>query len=220
MKKLLIVSFVLFLSLFFLQASSANEYSTYQDIEFEHNGMLFLDDYSKDMYDKYYKKIKKSRFWGWRIYTVHETETCYYLKETLWVIENEGYSAITNTFSFSADESVKKQYNVSGTIEMSGSGSEATFKLGLEEKLSYSATATATTSIQKDFDIKVQVDPNTKLYIEIRGEGKVSNGVGKYYRFWKNVKKGGWEVFLVTTEYYSIRKEVIDESLYPYAIEE
>lgn len=220
MKKILIVSFILFLSSFYVQTSTANEYSTYQEIEFEHSGMEFLDDYTQDMYDKYYKKIAKSRFWGWRIYTVFETEKCYYLKETLWVIENEGYSPITNTFSFSADESVKKQFNVSGTIEMRGTGETAGFKLGLEERLSYSATATSTTSIQKDFDIKVQVDPNTKLYIEIRGEGKVSNGVGKYYRFWKSVRKGGWEVFLVTTEYYSIRKEVIDESLYPYAIDE
>ena len=74
-----------------------------------------------------------------------------------------------------------------------------------------SYTPTKTTSIEEEFEIKVYVDPMTKLVVQIQGEGKVSNGVAKYYRFYKNVKKGGWEIFVVTTEYYSLVKEKIDE---------
>ena len=69
-----------------------------------------------------------------------------------------------------------------------------------------------TEEIEEEFEIKVLVDSMTKLTVEVRGEGKVSNGVAKYYRFFKNVKKGGWEIFVVTTEYYSLTKELIDES--------
>jgi len=40
-----------------------------------------------------------------------------------------------------------------------------------------------------------------------RGTGEVNNGVGKYYFFWINTTKGGWETFTVQTEYYEIVKE-------------
>ena len=213
MRKLLILTIFLFLTTFSVQSINANEYSNFQDYEFEHSGMYFLSSYTDDMYEEYYEMIPKRKFWGWSILTAYETEKIYYTKETLWVIHNEGFTPVIQNFSFTSEDSVKKQYNVSGDLGLEGSGSAMGIKLGLDEKLSYSITATTNSKIEEEFDMKIQVDPNTKLFIEIKGEGKVSNGVAKYYRFWRNVKKGGWEVFLVTTEYYSIRKEVIDESL-------
>lgn len=215
MKKIIILMLLAFLGVFHHQATYANEYLTYQDITFEHTGMILLDSYSNADYKKYYDMIDTKKFWGWRTYEAYKTEEVYFTKDTLWVIENEGFSDITETFTFESESSVKKQYNVTGTLGLEGSGNEMGIKFGLEEELSYSITATTDSSIQQEFTIKIIVDPNTKLFVEIKGEGKVSNGVAKYYRFWRNVKKGGWEVFLVTTEYYSIRKVVIDESLIP-----
>ena len=215
MKKLLITSLLLFLATFSIQSVNAIDYTSFQDYEFEHAGMYFLDSYTEDMYEEYYDMIPKKHFWGWSILTAYKTEKVTYTKETLWVIHNEGFTSIDQTFKFSSEDSVKKQYNVSGNLGLEGSGNAMGIKLGLDEKLSYSITAVTNTSIEEELELKIKVDPNTKLFIEIKGEGKVSNGVAKYYRFWRTVKKGGWEVFLVTTEYYSIRKEVIDESLIP-----
>lgn len=215
MKKITIVMLLIFIGVFNYQVSSASEYLTYQDITFKHNGMVMLDSYSNSDYDKYYDKVSEKKFWGWRTYEVFKTEEVYFVKDTLWVIENEGFSDITETFTFSSESSVKKQYNVSGSLALKGSGDTMGIKLGLDQKLSNSITATTESSIEQEFTIKIIVDPNTKLFVEIKGEGKVSNGVAIYYRFWRAVKKGGWEVFLVTTEYYSIRKVVIDESIVP-----
>ncbi len=101
---------------------------------------------------------------------------------------------------------------MTGTLGLDVNASDKGFKLGLEEKLKFSITTTVYKEIEEEFEIKVLVDTMTKLTVEVRGEGKVSNGVAKYYRFFKNVKKGGWEIFVVTTEYYSLTKELIDES--------
>jgi hypothetical protein len=217
MKKLIIMGLLCLIFTITDQTVAANEYAAYQDIEFEHSGARLLEKYTKSMYDKYYKKISKKKFWGWSVYTAYKTEKAYFTKETLYVIYNEGTTPIVETFSFNTTESVKKQYNVSGTLGLTGQGDAMGFKLGLEEKLEYSITAVTNTVLEEDFSIKIQVDPNTKLFVEIKGEAKVSNGVAKYYRFWRSKKKGGWEVFLVTTEYYSIRKEFIDESKIPTA---
>lgn len=211
MKKLVIVLMFVFISSIFIQDSHANEYLTYQDFEFEHGGAKLLENYSNYEYEKYYKKIKKKKFWGWRIYTRMENEEVSFLKDTLFIIVNEGTTAIVQTLSFKSEEYVKKQYNVTGTLGMKASVTDGGFKLGLEEKLKFSITSTFYEAVEEEFEIKVYVDPWTKLTVEVRGEGKVSNGLAKYFRFYKNVKKGGWEIFVVTTEYYSLRKEVIYE---------
>lgn len=215
MKKVLCISLLLFISIFTTKSVHAIEYTSFQDYEFEHGGMYFIDKYTDDMYEEYYDMIPKRQFWGWSILTAYKNEKVYYTRETLWTIHNEGFTSIDQTFKFKSEDSVKKQYNVSGNLGLEGSGNAMGIKLGLDEKLSYSITAVTNSTIEEDFEIKIKVDPNTKLFIEIKGEGLVTNGVAKYYRFWRNVKKGGWEVFVVTTEYYSIRKEVIDETRIP-----
>jgi hypothetical protein len=101
---------------------------------------------------------------------------------------------------------VKKQYSASGTIELKGNGTVEGFKLGLEETLDSKITTTVDSDMSETYSMKIYIDPGTKLTIAIKGEGKITNGVAKYYRFFKNVRKGGFEVFVITTEYYSIEK--------------
>lgn len=211
MRKIVVCLMLVFLSSFFMKESSANEYLTYQDIEFEQHGAKLLESYSNGEYIRYYDKLSKKKFWGWRTYIRYENEKVTFLKDTLFVITNEGESPITETFSIKTEENVKKQYSVTGTLGLDVSASDKGFKLGLEENLKFSITTTVYKEVQEDFEIKVLVDPMTRLTVEVRGEGKVSNGIAKYYRFFKNVKKGGWEIFVVTTEYYSLNKELIDE---------
>ncbi len=209
MKKLIVISLMFFLISVSFNDVFGAEYLAYQETTFEHKGMRFLDDYTQEMYDKYYEKVAKRKFWGWRTYTAYKTEPISFVKETLYSIYNDGSSAITETFRFEIGETVKKQYSASGSVALNGKGEKEGFKLGLEEKLSSSITATITTSYEEEIYIKVNVDPQTKLLVQIKGEGKVSNGVAAYYMFWKPIRKGGWEVFIVTTEYYSIVKEQI-----------
>ncbi len=212
MKKIIMIALLTFISCFYYQSIKANDYLTYQEIVFEIDGGELLEDFSSTDYEKYYGRLKKRRFWGWITLVSYNGEEVKFTKETLYIIENQGDTAITQTFSVKTKEQVKKQYSVTGSLGMNISGKEYGFKLGLEEELKYSITATKTTSVEEEFEIKVYVDPMTKLIVQIQGEGKVSSGVAKYYRFWKNVKKGGWEIFVVTTEYYSLQKIRIDET--------
>jgi len=212
MKKIIMISLLTFISCFYYQNIKASEYLTYQEIIFEIDGGELLEDFSRKDYEKYYDRLKNRRFWGWITLVAYDAEEVKFTKETLYIIENQGDTAITQTFSVKTKEQVKKQYSVTGSLGINLNGKEYGFKLGLEEELKYSITATKTTSVEEEFEIKVYVDPMTKLIVQIQGEGKVSSGVAKYYRFWKNVKKGGWEIFVVTTEYYSLQKIRINET--------
>lgn len=207
----MIIALIAFLSAFAIQDVTASDYETYQEVTFEHSGAKFLDEYTNKMYKKYYKKVKRRRFWGWRTYTKYDAEPVTFTKDTLYVIVNEGTTPIRQEFEFKSIETTTKQYNVSGNLNMTAEGEIYTIELGFEEELDWEILTSSTETYTEDIEIRVDIDPMTKLIVEVKGEGKISNGVAKYYRFWRNVRKGGWEVFVVTTEYYSLRKEQINE---------
>ena len=106
----------------------------------------------------------------------------------------------------SREYSVKKQYSVSGSLGIKANGEDKGFKFGLEEEIDSTMSTTVSGTVAESYSMKIKVDPGTKVSIQIKGEGKITNGVAKYYRFWRNVKKGGFEIFWITTEYYSIEK--------------
>jgi hypothetical protein len=207
MRKAMIIVLLVFMMTLSLKMTRASEYLTYQEITFLYDGPKLLEDYSKDEYETYYGKISGRRFWGWKTYKVQESEPVEFVKETLFVIVNDGDTAISQTFDFGQKETIKKQYAVSGTIGIKGKGSEKKFELGLEEKLSFDASAVSTTVVDESVKIDIKIDPGTQMIVQVCGEGKVSNGVAKYFRFFREVKKGGWELFVVTTEFFSLVKE-------------
>jgi len=210
MEKVLLCCLLVFMLVTCSKLTYASEYQTYQEVFFTYDGARFLEDYTKADYKKYYKEISGRKFWGWKTFIAQEGEPVSFIKETLFVIQNEGDTAINQDFSFGQKETIKKQYAVSGTLGMKGKGGDQTFEFGLEEKLSFDMSATSTTVIDESVDISVKVDPGTRMVVQMCGEGKVSNGVAKYFVFFKEFKKGGWEVFVVTTEFFSLVKEKIE----------
>jgi len=211
MKKIAVLSLMFLLCSVMFKGVEASDYKTYQEITFEHKGATILSEYGNSDFKKYYDKMKGKRFWGWRTFTVYKDEELTFIDDTLYVIVNEGDTAIDETIKLSRNYSLKKQYSVSGSLKIKGSGSEKGFKWGLEEEIDSTITTTVEGSIEESYSMKIKVDPGTKVSIQIKGEGKITNGVAKYYRFWKNVKKGGFEIFWITAEYYSIEKVRIDE---------
>lgn len=207
MRKIVLLSMTMLVILLRGNTTYGSEYVSYQEINFLYDGARLLEDYTEDDYDRYYEKMSGRKFWGWKTFKAQDGEPVEFIKETLFVIKNDGDTEIAQAFKFGQKETVKKQYGVSGSLGLKGKGSDKKFELGLEEKLSFDATGVSTTIIDESVEIKVKIDPGTQLIVQIHGEGKVSNGVAKYFVFFKEVKKGGWEVFVVTTEFFSLVKE-------------
>lgn len=220
MKKVFILCFMFMITALVTTGVKAEEYTTFQEVVFKNDGAKLLEDFTNSDYTRAYKKLGKKRFWGWRTYTYMDDEDCTFIQETLYVITNEGDTAIDENIRLSREGSLKKFFSASGSLELSGKGDVKGFKLGLEEKVGTKQTLTVSQAFEEVYTLKISVDPQTKLTISIAGEGKVTNGVGRYYRFFKNAKKGGWEIFVVTTEYYSIYKQKLDTYVVEVEVEE
>lgn len=209
MKKIYMVTVLLLFIILSNETVYANEYLSYQEVEFDYDCVKFIKDYTKADTDPLYDIMSKS-FFGWSIVHDNRDEKVTYKKETLYVIKNEGFTPIKETFSLEEKEIIKRQYSVSGSIGLKGSGKDTGFSAGFEQKMNNTIDKTTTTTLLQEFSVSLDIDTGTELYVEILGEGLLSNGVARYYFFGKSIKKGNWEVFTVSTEYYSIRKEVIE----------
>lgn len=201
MKKIIILIFVLFgIYLYDLvELNAANDYNAFQELEI--SGGKLLKNYTKSEYKDYYKKVSKRKFSGWRIYHVNKDIKCKFISDTVFSYYNDGKSAITYTYSL-AEKSVEDiSFSASGDISYTFSATKKSFKNGLQSALKLDKTYSKSTTINKEEDLKIVVEPKTVANLKIVGEGKLYNGVAASYFFWIRTRKGGFEYFIVTTKY-------------------
>ena len=199
MKKLLLLSIFLFLCVSIVKVEALQTHNTFQEIEM-HQGKL-LRYFTDAEYNKYYKKIEKRKFFGWRVYKVNDNVRATFISETIFSYHNNGTTPIT--YEYSLSESLVKKVSTSTTgslgYKMSGKNDDIKFDLASELELDHSNTTTNTTTETKKLNIVI--DPHSVANLKIVGEGRVINGVGAYYILWIQVCKGGFEYFIVTTQY-------------------
>jgi len=187
----------------------AEEYLSYQEIIFEEDTATLLKEFSEKEYTNYLKEITKKKFMGWKIEVVNLNEKVEFVSETKLKIYNNGYSTIKHDITLTSKEETKYQISVSGSMDISIKGDIKKFKGSLDADIKASISYSKTSTTSENYEFKIIVDPGTYVSIITRGKGEVNNGVGKYYFFWIQTKKGGWETFTITTEYYEIVKEKI-----------
>ncbi|MGD9964332.1 MAG: hypothetical protein AB7S96_03155, partial [Candidatus Izemoplasmatales bacterium] len=206
MKKIVIVLIMSLLVITNLVTVRAEEYQNYQEIVFENEDAVLLKEYSDSDYKNYYKKLKKKKFFGWKIHVVNENEEVEFIAETKLKIYNNGYSTIKQDISLETKEETSYQISASGGIKLEVKGDVKKFKGKVDADIKASISYAKLTTTKETYDFEIIVDPKTYVKIITRGTGEVNNGVGKYYFFWINTKSGGWETFTVKTEYYEIIK--------------
>ena len=207
MRKLWLLIMMFCLLLIHNTSVKTSEYLSYQTLYFVNTGHQLLSEFSQHNYNQYYNQINRKRLWGWTTYTVTQDQPVRFVKETLLIIENQGSSTIDQTYYFKTTQQHRQQISASGNINIGAEGSVYDFDLGLKKALNFSTQFEATSKIEEHNEIRIKVDPMTRLIVKVYGEGKITNGVGKHYRFFVENRRGGWEVFILTTEYYSIVKE-------------
>jgi hypothetical protein len=199
---LIIIGFLLFS----LTPVEAKDYLHYQSIVFEEMHHKFLHEFSAFDMIKHLDKLEGNRFWGWQLHPVTKREKVLFTKETVLFIHNEGPTPITQSYLLKTSEQSKIQFDTRGTITTKNKGSYKGFDLNLDAQLDIRMVSDVNTTLQEETKINIEIDSMTSLKVAIYGEGYISNGVGRYFRFFRPVREGGYEVFVLATEYYGIEK--------------
>lgn len=210
MKKIIgvmLLTCIMFLSM--IPFVKAEEYQNYQEMVFDDEDAKLLKHFSTQEYNKYLNQMKRRKFIGWKINVVNNECHVEFVSETKLKIYNDGFSTIKHEISLNTKEETKYQLSATGSIKVSASGNIKKFKGSIDASIKASVSYSSVKTTNESYEFEIIVDPLTYVKIMTRGEGIINNGVGKYYLFWVNTKKGGWETFTLTTEYYEIVKERI-----------
>lgn len=208
MKKIIFVAFLLLLFMMIPLSSKkvkAETYRYFQTIDFENEQIVMMDEWTSHEAGYFWLANFKRKMFGWNVFYSYRREPFTYVSDTLYHVKNNGLADLEHTFKYeeSIEETIQK--NVSGSLELSGSGTtKKKFKYGLEGQLEYEYEKTSKTKITQTDQIKVTVSPNSTLNIQVLGEGYFYQGIAEKYFLWMKVKKGGFEYVVITTEYYSI----------------
>ncbi len=208
MKKLLF--FVMLSSLLLVgthQSYADSNYQAFEELSIE-SGKL-LSDYTSSEYRNYYRKVDKRRFFGWRVYPVNEDIGCTYVTETIFSYYNDGYTPFSYSYKVTEDTSSKLSLSATGSIGIKSTSTSTKFKNNLEGSLKLSASYTQSSKKTETYQLDIEVDPGTQVDLYIYGEGKITNGVAAYYAFWFRTSKGGYELFVITTQYTRLEKKRI-----------
>lgn len=208
MKKWFLLLFCVFiytLSHFEIKANA--NYKTFESITLT-SGKL-LKDYTDKEYKDYYKKVSKRKFYGWRTHEVHTDIKVKYKTETCFSYYNDGLTPIKYTYMMQKKQVDSMHISASGNIKVSLTGNVKKFKGGLNSELKVSGDFKSSSDVKEEFEIKMDIDPGTMANLYVYGEGLISNGVAANYLFWIRTKRGGYEIFYVTTQYYRLEKVTI-----------
>lgn len=190
-----------------LPALRAEDYSSYQDLLFEESGQRLLEDFTAADYEEYYGLLTGKHFMGWRLVLVTEDQRVQFVAETKLKVYNRGYSTIKHEITLKTVEETSLQISASGDLGVTVKGDVKKFSGGADASIKAAVKYEATTTHSEEYVFKISIDPGTYVSIITRGEARVNNGVAQYHFFWIRLKKGGWETFTVTTEYFEIVKE-------------
>lgn len=209
MKKIMII-FILFLAFVNIKyVVNAGLIDGYQEITFENSKNKFLRQYKPEELAKYYPKVNRRMFYGWRTYDIVRSEKVNFTKTTLTSIRNTGTTPIILDKTMKTEKTQKYSIGASGGIEATGNATIKTFKFGLNQKLNIKGDATITISQTESMSTKITVDPMTQLDIYIKGNGRLTNGVASRYLFWARTHTGGYEYLHVTSIFYRMEKKRI-----------
>ncbi len=192
---------------FSIEVHANSSYHSYESLTM--NEGKLLQDFSKDDYKEYYKKVSQRKFFGWSIHKVNNNTKVTYITETLFSYYNDGYTPIEYTFKMDRKQTTKVSLSASGSIGLKNQTDTKGFKNNLDSSLKLSSEYTQTTEDKESYEIEFKVDPGTQVDLFIYGEGKITNGVAARYLCWIRLDQGGFEVFLVTTQYQRLEKKRI-----------
>jgi hypothetical protein len=209
MQKIFIV-ILSFMMTLYLSISSLHASSHYQGFEYlELASGKLLDDYTDKEYQEYYKEVNRRKFFGWRVHRVHQNIRVSYIKETLFSYYNDGFTAIDYEYKLDLKTSQKMSISSTGTIGIKHLKDQKVFRHNLDASLKLSADYHFNKEEHETIQISLKIDPGTQVDLYIYGEGKISNGVAAHYTFFIRTNRGGYEVFIVTTQYQRLEKKPI-----------
>lgn len=206
MKKVLVFVMTLAVLLIgYVDVGAQSAVDDFQDVTFERSGNRLLSEFTEKQYKKYRKGLKR-KFCGWSINEVTKNEKISFIRETIYVENNQGQSS--SNYEISGKREIDNKVIIKGSkgITTKLAGNKKIYKGGLEHALKIAWELDNKIESKLDFKAKFVVDGATTFTIKVIGKGKLTNGVACKYFFWIPIRYGGFEYLNQTCIFFNVSK--------------
>jgi hypothetical protein len=212
MKKTLMIILVCVICMNTYQVSAKETgHAAFEEIIFpQHATSKLLIDMTYNEKAISHEKLIEKKFIGWTIFTINRNADAVYIAETIFSRSNVTQTPYEFNYLLREGDTIETSVSAEGSISSKNKGKIKTLEAALDVLIRGQIGKKTTISRSEETRIKVNIDPNTKISMKIKGEAKVSNGVGKYYFFGIRFKSGEWEYIDVITRYYELSEETIN----------
>jgi hypothetical protein len=211
MKKSLIILLVCIISMTRCQVSAKDTgHSAFEEIIFpQYSTSKLLVDMMYHEKEVAHERLKEKKFIGWTILTMNKNADAVYIAETIFSRSNATQTPYEFNYLLREGDTIETSVSADGSIASKNKGKIKSLEAALDVLIRGQIGKKSTITRSEETRIKVNIEPNTKISMKIKGEAKVSNGVGKYYFFGIRFKSGEWEYIDVITRYYELSEEKI-----------
>ena len=171
-------------------------------------GVTQIEDWQSTELEDYYDQVTP-KFFGWSSVLIHDEEPAVYVSETLFSYANQSKDPVKYTYTHTNNESRKYQVNVTGNISTSAAGQIKDFKVKFDSSVKSSIAGDTQSSTNTKMNLNIEVPAYRKVSLKLRGEARLSSGVGVYYVMWMPVRKGAFEVLDVISEHFWLKEELL-----------
>jgi len=208
MKTIWFIVWVILMTIVMSNPIKANaNYKSYETLEMAYGKLL--DQFTNEDYERYYPMVDQRKLFGWQIYKVHDNVKVTYTTQTLFSYYNDGFTAIDYQYKLDRKQTSKIGISATGTISTKNQKADKLFKNNLDASLKMTADYQSTSEEKEAISMTLKVDPGTQVDLYIYGEGRITNGVACRYVFFIKMDRGGFEVFIITTQYQRLEKKRI-----------
>lgn len=156
------------------------------------------------------KAIKdvKWRFMGWSTNNITNSELIIYEAKTIFSRSNKTREPISFKYNVTDLNVITNTTSFTGSITSKASGKIKSITVSGESSFKVSTEKVKKVSHEEDTSFTVNIYPDRKVSLIIKGVAEVTNGGGKYFFMGIPFKKGNYEFIDSLTEYYELYEEV------------
>ncbi len=153
-------------------------------------------------------KDAKWKFMGWSTKNITKQEMIKYEAKTIFSRSNKTSEAISFKYNVTDLNVVTNTTSFTGSITSKASGKIKSISISGENSAKVTTEKVTRKSHEEATSFMVNIYPNRKVSLIIKGMAEVTNGGGKFYFLGMPLKKGNYEFIDVLTEYYELYEEV------------
>lgn len=151
-------------------------------------------------------------FFGWGTKYFCLNEKIEFEGDIIFSRSNKTDQVVTIDYYIQEAETTETSVAVKGTVstKITGKIKKINMDISGSGDLTISKTNTNSYESSTKTSFKIVMKPYTKVTLQIKGTGRLTNGVSKYRFLGIVFNKGAWERIDVETMYYELKEEVIE----------